>query len=163
MRNKNGEYWVQEENQLVWSSLSFHHTHPWTGTFISQSSHSQRMMRFVPKSVGEGRAAWESHVPLWGHASAYHRLRRSPLSFAETPVPCTTLFPLTKTRTESVICLSSMLQMFTGILTNTSTRHLSQETVYTFFNFWAFKHSIKSEIPTTSSEHASEGEEWAHA
>lgn len=120
MRNKSGEYCIQKENQLVWviPELSTH-------TSLSRIT---RILKQPPwriecleakciYCVGEGTEAWESQVPCWGHTWGYHRLRISPSSFAQRPVPCTTLPPLTKTRTESVICLSSTLQMCTGVFT----------------------------------------------
>ena len=120
MRNKSGEYCIQKENQLVWviSELSICTSLSRIARIPEQAP--WRMVCLEAKCiycVGEGRGAWESRVPLWGHTWGYHRLRISPSPLVQSPVPCTTLPPLTKTRTESVTCLSSTLQMFTGVFT----------------------------------------------
>lgn len=90
-------------------------THIWAGFLLFWSSHHREQ-----ESISSVWVKWERHgkaKSLCGVVQGVITGRDKPLSCAQSPVPFTAWPPLTHTRTQPGTCLSSTLQMFTGVFT----------------------------------------------
>lgn len=105
-------------------------THIWAELLLFWSSHHGEQKQIY--CVGEGRKAWESQVPHWGHAGGYPRLRINPCPLHRAL--CHALPDLSWHRPgpNQALAYPPHCRYLRVFLLNTSKRCLSQKCVYTF-------------------------------
>lgn len=152
VRNQSGKYCIQKFRKkisLSESSLSFQHTHLSRVAPILEQPPWRTAKQIY--CVGEGREAWESQVLLCGHAGRYHGLGINSCPLHRSLWHALPGLPWHRPGPNQALSYPPCCRCLWVSLLNTSRRCLSQKHVYTLSIFRAFKHFIRSEIPTTAS------------